>query len=91
MSPPPLRKHLNAYHLDAPPIRESSAIISPRHRALCVVVDKLAQDTSQRLVGKEAEVDAGLCVALAGEDTAVACAEGDHVSWTGEIFGADVG
>lgn len=89
MPPPPLRNHLHTNHLNPPPIRKSSTIISPRHTPLLVVVNEFAEDASEGLVSEGAEVDAGFGVAFACEDAAGAGAEGDEMAGAREVVGGD--
>lgn len=68
---------------------ECEAVISSHHQAI-VLPDKLTNGTDMGLACKPAELNCGLRMTLAGEDTAVDGSEGEHVSWAAEIRSGDV-
>lgn len=86
MSPLPLCKLFHADHLETPTVSKCPAVVSPSHGTLSIVVDELAKNPSLRLVRELAEVHPTLRVTFPGENTSVACTEGNHMSWSGEVI-----
>jgi hypothetical protein len=87
LTTPPIYKHLYANHLQPPPVRKCSAIVSSGHGSLWIIIDQLAQEPCLGKVAQPTQVDGALGVPLPRKDAALARTEGDHVARSREIQG----
>jgi len=82
---PPLDEHVDADHLNPPPIGKSTTVIPSSHGTLLVIIDELAQYPCRGDAGKLTEVDRTFGVTSTSEDTALSSSKWDHVTRFAEV------